>query len=35
MLAQYAATPERWLEIFDRTAIPGPAQPWPHASKAA
>jgi hypothetical protein len=33
MLAQYAATPERWLELFGGTAIPEPAQSsglgWP------
>lgn len=27
MLAQYEATPARWLELFDRTAIPGPTLP--------
>jgi hypothetical protein len=24
MLGEYLATPERWLELFDRTAIPAP-----------
>lgn len=35
MLAQYAATPERWLDLFDRTAIPGPPQAWQDAGEAA
>jgi hypothetical protein len=35
MLGQYAASPERWLELFDLTAIPGSAQPWLTASEAA
>lgn len=35
MLARYAATPERWLELFDLTAVPGPAWPWPHPGETA
>jgi hypothetical protein len=35
MLEQYEATPGRWLELFDLTAIPGPERPWLHAGEAA
>jgi hypothetical protein len=35
MLGRYTATPERWLELFDLTAIPGPARLRTPAGKAA
>jgi hypothetical protein len=35
MLREHLATPERWLELFDLTAIPGPAKPRPAAGEAA